>query len=37
MYASTLDCVRSGICNAALSHVGSRQCSENYAESVLLM
>jgi len=37
MYASTVDCVRSGICNAVPSHVGDRQRCEDYAETVPLM
>jgi hypothetical protein len=37
MYASTVDRVRSGICNAAPSHVGYRQRCEDYAESAPLM
>ena len=36
MYASTVDCVRSGICNAAPSRVGDRQRGEDYAETVPL-
>jgi hypothetical protein len=37
MYTSTLDRVRSGICNAAPSRVGDRHRGEDYVESNGLM